>query len=141
MYVESERTDRGLSALVGRMADGFSRLVTQHITLARLELAEDARSVGTHLARLALFVPFVLTGHLLVCGALALLLGRWLGMPAAFVLVGGANLAAGALGMARAARGLQSRSLLSQSQQELDRSAAALVAAPGGSAASRAGGP
>jgi uncharacterized membrane protein YqjE len=131
MYMESERTDRGLGALVGRMADGFSRLVTQHLALARLELAEDARSAAVQLARLALFVPFVLTGYLLVCMALVLLLGRWRGVGGALALVGALNLGVGAVGIGRVAGRLRAHVPLSHTQQELGRSAAALVAAPG----------
>ncbi len=44
------------------MAEGFSRLVSQHLTLARLELAEDAKAMGLDVASIVVFVPFVLVG-------------------------------------------------------------------------------
>ncbi|HET9450607.1 MAG TPA: phage holin family protein [Aggregicoccus sp.] len=122
----TEPTDRGITALVGRMADGFSRLVTQHIALARLELAEDARKMGAGVGRIAAFVPFLLTGYALVCGALAVLLARWTGLPGALALVGLANLVGGGLGIASALRHMRAVRVMDASQEELNRSAAAL---------------
>jgi uncharacterized membrane protein YqjE len=124
----TESTDRGITALVGRMADGFSRLVTQHVALARLELSEDARQMGAGLGRIAAFVPFVLTGYALVCAALAVLLARWVGLPGALALVGLANLVGGGLGLARALRHMKSVKVMHGTQEELNRSAAALSA-------------
>ena len=124
----TESTDRGITALVGRMADGFSRLVTQHIALARVELAEDARQMGIGLGRIATFVPFLLTGYALVCGALAVLLSRWLGLAAALAAVGAANLLGGGLGIASALRRMRTVRVMDATQEELNRSAAALSA-------------
>ena len=126
----TESTDRGITALVGRMADGFSRLVTQHIALARLELAHDARQLGVGLGRAAAFVPFLLTGYALVCAALAVLLARWVGLPGALALVGLANLVGGALGISAALRRMRSVRVMDETQEELNRSAAALTAPP-----------
>jgi predicted membrane-bound spermidine synthase len=126
MNVGSEQTDRGISALVGRMADGFSRLVSQHLTLARMEMAEDAKAMGKDVARIAAFVPFVLVGYLFVCGALAAVLVPWLGVPGALVTVGLLNLIAGAIGVHRAVSRLQGRQVMDDSAQELSRSVAAL---------------
>jgi uncharacterized membrane protein YqjE len=130
--VANEPADRGITALVGRMADGFSRLVTQHIALARLELAEDARQMGAGLAQVATFVPFLLTGYALLCGALSVLLARWTGLPAALALVGLANLVGGGLGISRALRRMRTVKVMSGTQEELNRSAAALSAPPRG---------
>ena len=124
----TESSDRGITALVGRMADGFSRLVTQHIALARLELAEDARQVGAGLARIATFVPFLLTGYALVCAALAVLLSRWLGLAGALAAVGIANLVGGGLGVAAALRRMRTVRVMHTTQEELNRSAEALTA-------------
>jgi len=118
----TESSDRGITALVGRMADGFSRLVTQHIALARLELAEDG------LARIATFVPFLLTGYALVCAALAVLLSRWLGLAGALAAVGIANLVGGGLGVAAALRRMRTVRVMHTTQEELNRSAEALTA-------------
>lgn len=124
----TEIPDRGITALIGRMADGFSRLVTQHIALARLELAEDARQMGVGLGRIAAFLPFVLTGYALLCGALALVLARWVGVAGGLALVGAANVLGGGLGLSRALRQMRSVKVMHGTQEELNRSAAALSA-------------
>ncbi|WP_228530507.1 MULTISPECIES: phage holin family protein [Myxococcaceae] len=126
----TEIPDRGITALISRMADGFSRLVTQHIALARLELAEDARQMGAGLGRIAAFLPFVLTGYALLCGALSLVLARWVGLAGGLALVGAANVVGGGLGLARALQGLRSVKVMHGTQEELNRSAAALAAPP-----------
>ena len=79
MNLGTEQTDRGIAALVGRMADSFSRLVSQHLTLARMELAEDAKALGLDVARIVVFVPFLLVGYLFLCGALSVALAQWIG--------------------------------------------------------------
>lgn len=132
MNLGSEQTERGLAAMVGRVADGFSRLVSQHLTLARLELAEDVKAAGADVARIAVFVPFVLVGYLFVCGALAGVLATWTGWAGALGLVGGVNLVAGGVGVARAARRLSAFKPLGGTAAELERSAALAVSAATG---------
>ena len=127
MQMGSEQTDRGISALVGRMADGFSRLVTQHLQLARLELAEDIKATGLDVAMIAAFVPFILVGYAFVCGALAALLSTWLGWAGALGAVGLVNLAGGAGGALWAVKRLQTRRVMDDSSHELSRSMAALT--------------
>ncbi|ADO71258.1 phage holin family protein [Stigmatella aurantiaca] len=137
MSLGSEQTDRGIAALVGRMADGFSRLVSQHLTLARMEMAEDAKAMGKDVARIAAFVPFVLVGYVFVCGALAAVLAQWLGLAGGLVTVGIINLIAGGIGIRRALSRLQERRVMDDSAQELSRSVAALgTSEPKDSAAS-----
>ncbi len=128
MNVGTEQTDRGITALVGRMADSFSRLVSQHLTLARLELAEDAKAMGKDVARIVAFVPFVLVGYVFLCGALAVALSAWLGYAGALAGVGGVNVLAGGLGIWRAVSRLGSRQMMDDSSQELSRSVEALTA-------------
>jgi uncharacterized membrane protein YqjE len=127
MHVGSEQTERGITALVGRMADGFSRLVTQHLQLARLELAEDVKATGLDVAMIAAFVPFILVGYAFVCGALAAVLSTWLGWAGALGGVGLLNLAGGAGGAFWAVKRLQSRRVMDDSSSELARSMAALT--------------
>lgn len=119
---EQQTTERGIAALVGRLADGLGRLVSQHIQLARAELGEDLRAMGLDVARIAVFVPFVLVGYLFVCGALAALLARWLGWAGALALVGGVNLVGGGFGIFRAVQRLRTRDLMDDTAQELSRS-------------------
>ncbi|WP_163996979.1 phage holin family protein [Pyxidicoccus caerfyrddinensis] len=127
MQVGSEQTERGISALVGRMADGFSRLVTQHLQLARLELAEDVKATGLDVAMIAAFVPFILVGYAFVCGALAAVLSTWLGWAGALGGVGLINLAGGIGGALWAVKRLQTRRMMDDSTSELSRSMAALT--------------
>src|SRR4051812_18440933 len=91
----------GIASSLSRMADGFSKLVTQHIALLKLELEHDARAVGGELGRVAAFVPFVLTGYLLLCGALAMVLARWMGVAGGLAVVGLANAVGGGVGIQR----------------------------------------
>ncbi len=129
MNLGTEQTDRGISALVGRMADGFSRLVSQHLTLARMELAEDAKAMGMDVARIAVFVPFVLVGYLFVCGALAAAIAPWLGYAGALAVVGALNLVGGAVGILRAVSRLKARQVMDNTSQELSKSVAVLSSA------------
>ena len=129
MNLGTEQTDRGISALVGRMADGFSRLVSQHITLARMELAEDAKAMGRDAARIAVFVPFVLVGYVFVCGALAAAIAPWLGWAGALGAVGAVNLVGGGIGIMGAVSRLKSRQVMDNTSQELSKSVAVLAEA------------
>ena len=132
MHVGSEQTERGISVLVGRMADGFSRLVTQHLQLARLELTEDVKATGLDVAMIAAFVPFILVGYAFVCGALAVMLATWLGWAGALGGIGLLNLAAGAGGALWAVQRLKARRVMDDSSKELSRSMAALTQSPPG---------
>lgn len=128
MALGTEQTaDRTITALVGRMADSFSRLVTQHLQLARMELAEDTRAMGVDAARIAVFVPFVLVGYFFVCGALAVVLAAWVGWAGALALVGGLNLVGGGGGIFYSVQRLRTRSVMNDTSQELNRSMAALT--------------
>ena len=129
MGLGSEQTERGLSALVGRLTDGFSKLVTQHLTLARLELMEDARVMGSDVARIAAFVPFVLVGYAFLCAALSAFLAPWLGWAGSLALVGGVNLVGGGVGIARAASRLSAHRVMDDTTEELNRSVTVLTQA------------
>ncbi|HVG64145.1 MAG TPA: phage holin family protein [Hyalangium sp.] len=127
MHLGTEQTDRGIAALVGRMADSFSRLVSQHLTLARLEIAEDAKAMGLDVARIIAFVPFVLVGYVFLCGALSVALAAWIGYAWALTAVGALNLVGGGLGIWRSVSRLQNRHMMDDTSQELSRSVAALT--------------
>ncbi|XXF75767.1 phage holin family protein [Myxococcaceae bacterium GXIMD 01537] len=127
---QEQTTDRGIAQLVGRMADGFSKLVSQHLQLARAELAEDVRGMGLDVAQLAIFVPFVLVGYFFICGAVAALLAPPLGWAGALAAVGGVNLAGGGYGIFRAVNRLRTRDLMDGTALELNRSVSVLAAAP-----------
>ncbi|MFL5351608.1 phage holin family protein [Archangium sp.] len=129
MGLGTEQAERGLTALVGRLTDGFSRLVTQHLTLARVELMEDARVMGLDVALIAAFVPFVLVGYTFLCGALVVLVQPWTGWAGALALVGGVNLVGGGVGIARAVRRLKSHRVMDETTEELNRSVTVLAQA------------
>ncbi|ABF90686.1 conserved domain protein [Myxococcus xanthus DK 1622] len=134
MHVGSEQAERGISALVGRMADGFSRLVTQHLQLARMELAEDVKATGLDVAMIVAFVPFILVGYGFVCAALAAWLSTWLGWAGALAGIGLLNLVGGAGGAMWAVNRLKARRMMDDTSQELSLSMAALTnAAPSAS--------
>ena len=133
MGLGSEPTERGLAALVSRLTEGFSKLVTQHLTLARVELLEDARSMGMDVALIAAFVPFILVGYALLCGALVALLAPGLGWAGALALVGAVNLVGGIVGVVRAAGRLKSLRVMDGTAAELNRSVTALAQSPSSS--------
>lgn len=130
MGLGTEQTERGLTVLLGRLTDGFSKLVTQHLTLARVELMEDARVMGANVARIAAFVPFVLVGYIFLCAALSAFLARWIGWDASLALVGAVNLVGGGLGIVRAASRLKSHQVMNDTAEELNRSVTALAQTP-----------
>jgi len=113
----------GIAAQISRVAEGLGKLFAEHVTLARLELAEDAKTVGKHAGLVAVFLPFVFLGYALLCIALSFGLTRWMSLPAAFALVGGVNLLAGAVGVLVAIKRLRARPLLNDTVSELNRSA------------------
>lgn len=123
--------ESGLPAQLGRIVDGFSRLLAQHVELARMELADEARAVGASAARIAAFIPFILTGYLLLCVALSLILERLLGTGAGFAIVGGINLLGGGVGVWAAVRSMQRRpAMLAATRDELRASALAIKSNP-----------
>jgi uncharacterized membrane protein YqjE len=129
MNLGTEQTDRGISALVGKMADGFSRLVSQHLILARMELAEDAKAMGRDVARIAMFVPFVLVGYLFLCGWVAAVLAPWLGYAGAMAVVGAVNLVGGGIGIMGALSRLNARQMMDNTSEEFSKSMAVLTSA------------
>ena len=130
MGLNTEETERGLTTLVMRMTDGFSRLVTQPLSLARIELMDDARAMGMDVAFIAAFVPFMLVGYTFLCAALSVFLATWLGWAGSLAAVGALNLVGGGLGIARAAARLKSHRLMDDTTEELNRSVAVLAQAP-----------
>lgn len=111
--------------------DAFADLVSRHVRLARLELARDAKEIGTEIGKIAVLAPLILVGYGFLCVALALFLRRFIAADLAFLLVGAVNLAVALGGIRQAALGLQGRTVLAQSLKELERTTGALgTAAP-----------
>jgi hypothetical protein len=76
-----------------RLLDAVQVLVREHLALARVELKREVRGLMRNLSPAAIGVPLLLSGWILLMGAvaLALPLPAW----AAFGIVAAANLAAG----------------------------------------------
>ena len=80
------------------LVDAFSELVAQHLRLARMELAADARFVGLRVGVIAALAPLILVGYGFLCVALALTLRRVMAADLAFLIVGVLNLLIGGVG-------------------------------------------
>lgn len=101
------------------IVDALSELISQHIKLARVELKEDARELGTQVGKLAAFLPLIVVGYALLCVAGALFLHRYLPIDAAFLIVAALNFAVGGVGILLAVRRLKQRKVLSGTLDEL----------------------
>lgn len=108
------------------VVDGFSELTAQHIRLARVELADDAKYVGVRVGVIAALAPLILVGYGFLCVALALTLRRVMAADLAFLLVGLVNLIGGVIGIVLAARQLGSRRVMHESLTELEASSSML---------------
>lgn len=118
----------GLGAALARLTDGFSRLVADHLALAQAELRADARAFGQEVVKVAAFAPLLLVGYLFLCAALSAALALVMPVWAALLLVGGLNVAAGAVGTAMALKKLQSRPpVLGESRAQAQRTAQQLA--------------
>ncbi|MBI3180803.1 MAG: phage holin family protein [Myxococcales bacterium] len=127
MGLLSQKDDRvGLAAHLSQLADGVSRLVAQHVRLARHELAQDARVAVNDSAWLVCCAAIALLGYALLQVTLALLIGRRLGLELSFALVAAANLALGGAGAWAAWARMKARPVLKSSLAELEQSASAL---------------
>jgi uncharacterized membrane protein YqjE len=101
MAKEATAQPPGVTDLVAKLVDGLGQLIAQHVALARIELAEEARSVSRSLGTLAVFTPLLVVGYAMLCFGVAFALGPLLSLPGAVLLVGAANLIVGGLGLWR----------------------------------------
>jgi hypothetical protein len=124
-----QTTDNG-EGIVSRLketADGLGELVSDHIKLARIELASEARSYGRGVAVLAVATLVLVLGYAFAWTAAALLLARVVGAPLAFAIVGAPHLIAGVVGLVSALSKMRQTELLPESSLEASRSLNALV--------------
>jgi hypothetical protein len=122
-----------ISALLTDVADGVGRLVSEHIALARAELTQELDTWGKSLGRVAASLSLLLVGYAFLCAALvAYLASKGISTAAALLLVGAANLVVGAVGVYPPLRRISQQRLLRDSLEELDRSAAQLLAGGSG---------
>jgi len=120
----SKQVNGSIAGLLTNMVEGVARLVGEHLTLARLELANDAREVGRRVTRVALFAPMVLVGYAFLSAAAAQYLTRWFSLAAALLVVGALNALVGAIGIQRVVARARSRAVMNETVQELNRSTA-----------------
>jgi hypothetical protein len=116
--------------LVGKMVDGMGRLVTQHITLARIEIVDELKTLGSDAGQIAAFAPFLAVGYVLWCGAAVALLATKLGWAWGFFIVGTVNVAVGAVGVLLGVKRLRAKAgepVLDASLAEMKNTAAALA--------------
>lgn len=113
-----------LGAQLRELVDAFSDLVAQHVRLARLELAQDARFIGVRVGVIALLAPLFLVGWGFLCVALALAIHRSLSADLSFLIVGLLNLVLGGVGIGLAAKSLSTHKVMDASLSELESSTA-----------------
>ncbi len=116
-----------LSTQLRDVVDGFSELTAQHIRLARVELADDAKYVGVRVGVIAALAPLILVGYGFLCVALALALRRVMAADLAFLLVGLVNLIGGVIGIVLAAKQLGARNVMHESVAALEASSTLLA--------------
>jgi uncharacterized membrane protein YqjE len=116
-----------IATVMSRMADSVGRLLSEHLALARIELAEDAQVIGRQIGKAVVFVPFVVVGYGFLCAGVVALLGPWMGFAAALGLVGGVNAIGGGWGLWRAVQALRERRVMDDTLAEFNRSAAVLA--------------
>jgi hypothetical protein len=90
----------GIVDLVRETVDGLRTLISDHIKLARVELATDLKTYGRSVAALAGAGGVLAVGYVFAWIAAALGLGRLIGAPLAFVAVAALHLLAGGLSIA-----------------------------------------
>ncbi len=113
-----------LGSQLRELVDAFSDLVAQHVRLARLELAQDARFIGVRVGVIALLAPLFLVGWGFLCVALALAIHRSLSADVSFLIVGLLNLVLGGIGIGFAAKSLAGHKVMDASLSELESSTA-----------------
>jgi putative superfamily III holin-X len=98
---ESEERE-GIVGLIRETIDGLRDLIADHIKLARVEMASDAKTYGASLAVVVVAGLVLAIGYIFGLIAAALALGRVWGRPLAFLVVGVLHLVVGGIAMATA---------------------------------------
>jgi hypothetical protein len=128
----------GIISLVRETADGLGRLIAEHIRLARVEMAADAKQYGKRAALLVAAGGFIALGYAFAWIAGALALARAIGAPLAFLAVAVLHIAGGGIGLAAVAGKLRQARIMDGTRSEVNRSVSTLAAqASGGDAGGR----
>jgi hypothetical protein len=116
----------GIVDLVRETVDGLRTLITDHIKLARVELATDLKTYGRSVAALAGAGGVLAVGYVFAWIAAALGLGRLIGAPLAFVAVAALHLLAGAVAIVWAMGKVRRTRLMNDTVVETKATVAAL---------------
>ena len=111
-----------MPALLENIVDGFGRLVSEHVALAKLELAKDATVLARQLGKLAIVLPFIAVGYAFICAAAVAVMVNWMSLPVALALIGAANLGIGSATAYGAWKQLKRPPVMEDTLDELGRS-------------------
>lgn len=117
----------GVVGLLRETADGLGQLIADHIKLARLELAADARSYGQGVATLVVAGFILSLGYAFAWLAIGLAVARWCGAPIAFGGIAVLHLVAGGVAVSSAIKRMKRTRLMRESATEASRSVSALT--------------
>lgn len=116
----------GVVGLLRETADGLGQLIADHIKLARLELAADARSYGQGVATLVIAGLILMLGYAFAWLAIGLAVALWCGAPIAFGGVAVLHLVAGGVAVSSATKRMKRTRLMRESANAASRSVSAL---------------
>ena len=117
----------GVVGLLRETADGLGQLIADHIKLARLELAADARSYGQSVATLVVAGFVLALGYAFAWLAVGLALARVCAAPIAFGGIAALHLIAGGVAVSAAVKRVKKTRLMRESAAEASRSVNALT--------------
>ena len=95
MNADRTGTSPTITDALKRLTDGMSKLVRDHIALARTELKQDLRAAGKDVLLAAAGLPSLLLGYAFVMAALAFWLAQAIGIAGGFAVIGMVNLGIG----------------------------------------------
>lgn len=111
-----------VSSLARSTFESLVDLLSAQIRLARTELALDARKALSKAAAISVFLPMMLVGYIVLCFALAALLGRVMSPAAAYAIVGGSQVLVGAAGTLLMVQRLRRLETLDRTKENVDES-------------------
>lgn len=117
----------GVVGLLKETADGLGQLIADHIKLARLELAADARSYGQGVATLVVAGFVLALGYGFAWLAIGLAVARFCGAPIAFGGVALLHLIVGGVAVSSAVKRMKKPALMRGTAVEASRSVDALT--------------
>jgi len=117
----------GVVGLLRETVDGLGQLIADHIKLARLEMAADARSYGQGVATIVVAGFVLALGYAFAWLAIGLAVARFCGAPIAFGGVAALHLIAGGVALSSAVKRMKKPALMRGTAVEASRSVSALT--------------